>query len=1067
MAEEKVKLNKAQLEAVEAIDGPVLVVAGPGTGKTQLLSLRVANILRKTDTDASNILCLTFTNKAATNMRERLYRLIGPISRNVVVRTFHSLAAEIMASYPDYFWQGAKLSVAPEAVQLEIIQNVLAGLPLDNPLASVFAGQYTALNDVREALKLAKEAGLTPEELATIIQENLKYIKEIEPLMAEWLAPVLNFKKLDTLAEKIAGLPAQKVTNPLIMPLDEVIKDSLTLAISEDQALGKTTFTGKWKSRLIQTLDGQKVMAKERARNEWWLAVADVYEKYREQLHASGYYDYSDMLVEVLAQLEKSTELRAELQERFLYVLIDEFQDTNAAQLRLAHLIADSYAANNRPNLMAVGDDDQSIFAFNGAELNNVLSFKSSYPDTKLIVLTDNYRSSQTVLDTASAVIKLAENRLIIREPELTKNLIAKNSPSKPGRIGHLSYPTRQHQQSAVVSEIKKMWDKGEKDIAVLARGHDSLEQMAALLLNKGLPVSYERQSNVLENEAVKTIYLMAQLAVWIADGDQGSVNAGIARLVRHPMWQVSPKTLWQLAIDNYSRPDWLASLLESNEEKLNMLGSWLAWLGRQANDTPTTIILEYLLGLREGEYMTSPIREYYIAKRPVSSEYLEALSAIEILRGLAKEFAHSPQPTLADFVRFIELNLATRQIIADESWFNASGDSIKLSTIHKAKGLEFDTVFVIDCDEKNWQPRASRRGSPANLRLESYGENPDDYVRLMYVAMSRAKKDLIATSYFTNDRGEEVLATPLLASLPLTKIDKPAIAAAEVLEADLAWPRLAIKDEKSLLAGRMEKFYLSSSSLIDFLNIAEAGPGSFLERHLLRLPHEHSAVGSYGTAIHAALETAQHQLNNNGKIEYKTVLDRFESTLADECLAPADYKRYNNKGQKLLQKLIANKALELTPGAKPEQKLNDIYLETARLGGKLDCVNQPNKNELIITDYKTGKPLSSFDTKDQTKTIKAWRHQTQLNFYCLLARNSSRYGKTATVKAQMLYVEAEPKPKALPLEPSNEDLDRLAKLAETIWGRIINLDFPATIGYSSDINGIKKFEQDLLENKI
>src|ERR1017187_7944583 len=117
------QLNEQQKQAVDAIDGPVLVVAGPGTGKTQLLSVRVANILQKTDTDASGILCLTFTNKAALNMRERLYQLIGSGSRNVVVRTFHSFAAEIMNQYPDYFWDGARLSVAPDAVQLEIIQD--------------------------------------------------------------------------------------------------------------------------------------------------------------------------------------------------------------------------------------------------------------------------------------------------------------------------------------------------------------------------------------------------------------------------------------------------------------------------------------------------------------------------------------------------------------------------------------------------------------------------------------------------------------------------------------------------------------------------------------------------------------------------------------------------------------------------------------------------------------------------------------------------------------------------------------------------------------------------------
>ncbi len=193
------QLNTAQKKAVDIIEGPVLVIAGPGTGKTQLLGVRVANILQKTDTDASSILCLTFTNKAATNMRERLYQLIGPASRNVVVRTFHSFAAEIMNQYPDYFWNGARLSVAPDAVQLEIIQGILARLPLDNPLASTFAGTFTALSDVSQGLKLAKEAGLTPDQLRHIITQNIRYIDKIEAELCEVLTPSLSVKNMPEL----------------------------------------------------------------------------------------------------------------------------------------------------------------------------------------------------------------------------------------------------------------------------------------------------------------------------------------------------------------------------------------------------------------------------------------------------------------------------------------------------------------------------------------------------------------------------------------------------------------------------------------------------------------------------------------------------------------------------------------------------------------------------------------------------------------------------------------------------------------------------------------------------
>src|SRR4051812_29902789 len=201
------RLNNRQREAVDTIDGPVLVVAGPGTGKTELLSLRVANILKQTDADPSNILCLTFTNKAAVNMRERLNRQIGPESRYVVVRTFHSFSAEIMNNYPDHFWRGARLSVAPDAVQQEILQSILASLPHDNPLASTFAGAFTALSDVLNGLRLVKEAGLLPDELREIIESNLAYIDKIELQMVDILAPLLNFKTLASLQAKIDKLP--------------------------------------------------------------------------------------------------------------------------------------------------------------------------------------------------------------------------------------------------------------------------------------------------------------------------------------------------------------------------------------------------------------------------------------------------------------------------------------------------------------------------------------------------------------------------------------------------------------------------------------------------------------------------------------------------------------------------------------------------------------------------------------------------------------------------------------------------------------------------------------------
>jgi DNA helicase II / ATP-dependent DNA helicase PcrA len=1060
------QLNTRQRQAVDAIEGPVLVVAGPGTGKTQLLSLRVANILQKTDSDASNILCLTFTNKAALNMRQRLQQLIGLPARNVNVRTFHSFAAEIMNTYPDNFWEGARLSVAPDAVQLEIIQSILAGLPLDNPLASTFAGAFTALGDVQNALKLSKEAGLTPDELRDIIAKNTAYVDSVEADLVELLSAPLSAKKLPQLQTGIQSLQPQKLAeDSLLLPLDVVIKDSLDTAIAQDTDSGKTKHTGKWKARWIQTVDGKKGMVAERKRNAWWLAVADVYEAYREQLHQRGYYDYSDMLIEVLQQLEAIPDMRADLQERYLYVLIDEFQDTNAAQLRLAHLISDSYAANGKPNLMAVGDDDQSIFAFNGAELNNMLSFRRSYPATQLVILEDNYRSSQAILDTAQTIITQAEDRLVKREPGLTKNLLAQTNPKHNGEIAHISYPTRLHQQSAVARDIKQSWLAGEASIAVLARTHSSLKQLAAILLAQDVPVRYEQQSNVLEHEAVKQLHLLARIVVAIADGNKAAVNVGLGRLLRHPMWELSDRSLWKLAISNYSSPDWLDGLLTHDDERLNAIGQWLIWLARTSYEQSASLTIEHLIGLVESPQLRSPFREFYLSRRPVTSEYLETLSAIEILCGSAREFASGSQTTLADFVRFIELNLSTKRIIADESWFMSDERAVELLTIHKVKGLEYDMVYVIDAIESSWQPRAGSRKSPANLQLQSYGESYDDYVRLLYVAATRAKHSLKVTSYNHDDRGNKLLPTPLIASLPLTEITEPGEDPIVVLEEDLRWPRLETTDERALLKDRLERMYISATGLIDFLNVAEAGPQSFMERHILRLPVARSPKGSYGTAIHAALETAQ-RLINTGKLEFGTVLDRFEAALIAEHLAPIDYEQYYHLGKQLLQTLIVDERLHLQKGALTEQQLEDVELNGARLGGRIDRIDIVD-GQLTISDYKTGKALSSFDTKDQTKLVKAWRHRLQLLFYCLMTQHSGRF-KAANIDAQMLYVEAEKDNQiTLKLQPDAVSLERLERLVTIVWQRIQTLDFPDTSKYSADLAGITAFEDDLLSGSI
>lgn len=1060
------KLNKAQREAVEATEGPVLVIAGPGTGKTQLLSMRVANILRATDADASNILCLTFTNKAAVNMRERLLSLIGPESNKVTVKTFHGFAAELMGGYPDYFWNGARLSTAPDAVQLETVQAILSKLPLSNPLSMRFAGQYTAVDDTLKALRLAKEAGLTPDKLRAIVQANTAYLDIIEPELVEILSQTLSVKKIESLQKAIDSLPEQGIEANVapLLSLSTVIKESLAAAIGEDEGTGKTKNTGKWKSRWIQTQNGQKGMFDERRRNGWWLAFCDVYAKYREELHTRGYYDYSDMLLEVIVQLEQSGDLLANVQERFQYVLIDEFQDSNAAQLRLAHLVADHHSAEGAPNLMAVGDDDQSIFGFNGAELNNMLFFDRNYESTKKVVLEENYRSSQAILDTAEGIIEQAEDRLVSRMPDLSKNLIARNPPSAEGEIKHLSYPTREHQLSSVARLIKERRGNSGDSIAVLARGHESLRMLSAILLNLDVPVRYEQQSNILEHEVVKQVVLLAEALAAIAEGNKNLANEKIAALVRHPMWQLDSQELWKLATENFHDPDWLESLRNSKDTEQKQLGEWLMWLSGQSTYQPLAIILEYVLGLYTGRHMTSPVREYYLKKKEVTNDYLHSLSAVRLLRELVVEFSAGPDPSLGDFIRFIKVNSENGRGVTDESLFVSSRDAVELYTVHKAKGLEFDQVFIIDAIEDNWKPRFAGRKPPANLPLQPPGEQDDDYIRLLYVAATRAKHTLIATSYQFNQASKEIMASPFISQVmpAIQAEDTPDISPIHVLEENLRWPRLVHTEEKASLSNRLSNYRLNATHLLNFLDVAYSGPQAFFERHILRIPEAKTAAQGFGNAMHRALQTAQ-RLINQDSMDIKKVTEGYAKALQNEHLMSDEHEKFLLHGEETLRHLFNKLDYKLAKGGLAEQHIQDIKVDEATVNGVIDRLDKAG-DSVIISDYKTGKPVTNFATRDQTKAVKAWRHSSQLIFYAMLYKNRPSVSSPQDITCQIIYVEAENEKELIRSHrPSSEEIERMQKLVNAVWKKVVSLDFPDISRYPQDINGIKQFEEDLL----
>jgi len=381
-----------------------MVVAGPGTGKTELLSVRVANILRKTDTLPENILCLTFTESGQAAMRERLVGIIGKDAYKVAIHTFHSFGSEIMSQQREYFYRNALFEPADDLKQYEVLRGIFETLEFGHPLASTMNGEYTYLNDARRVIsELKRSSALTSDELLAVIQQSETSLDSIEriviPILSERVAASTGDKLSDALVllhdhtdsvETLYGVP----------PLARIITDSLEAMLADTESIHPTKPISAWKAQWLERNDAKELVFKDRKRLVKLKALSFIYYEYLRQMEARGLFDYDDMIMQVVHAMEVHDDLKFNLQEKYLYIMVDEFQDTNALQYAWLRLLAGDTGA-----LFAVGDDDQSIYAWRGARPENMVDFEREYRVERVVKLEQNYRSTSRILKAANAVI--------------------------------------------------------------------------------------------------------------------------------------------------------------------------------------------------------------------------------------------------------------------------------------------------------------------------------------------------------------------------------------------------------------------------------------------------------------------------------------------------------------------------------------------------------------------------------------------------------------------------------------------------------------------------------------
>ena len=634
-------LNAAQREAVENIQGPLLVLAGAGSGKTRVLTYRIAHILEATDTTPWEVLAITFTNKAAAEMRERLRGLVGQRARGMWVSTFHSMCVRIIRANAEVLGFGQAFTIYDDADSKRLVTSIMADLDIDPKRFPV--------NTLRNRISAAKNELQVPAAFAEAA---------IDPV-------------------------------------------------------GKV--------------------------------AARVYEKLQERLKAANAFDFDDLLLYTYLLLKHHPDILQSYQRRFRYILVDEYQDTNHAQYEICRLLAAAHR-----NIMVVGDDDQSIYSWRGADIRNILEFETDYPEASVVKLEQNYRSTGNILEAANAVI--ANN--MTRKP---KKLFTAGEAGEKIQVYMAS--DERDEGRWIAGQIEKRHDAGEsyQQIAVFYRTNAQSRTLEDMLLRAGVPYRIVGGTRFFERKEVKDVMAYLTLAVNPADdmAAQRVVNVprrGIGKsTVEHvealaaadsiPFMQAAELAIADEALRPASRRSLaefvqivkdaasyegdLRKVVEAIVDKAGLLDA----LRQEATDEAQSQIenIQELLGVVDefAETHDEPDEneggggdEEVFFAAPTADDP-EGAEPARVLRG----------DSLADFIEWVRLR-TDLDAVTDE------GRAVTLMTVHSSKGLEFDDVFVAGMEDSIF-PHMNSMGDAAAIEEER---------RLAYVAITRARKNLCLT---------------------------------------------------------------------------------------------------------------------------------------------------------------------------------------------------------------------------------------------------------------------------------------------------------------------------------
>jgi len=768
----KLKLNSSQLQAVERIDGPVMVLAGPGTGKTEVLAMRIGQILTETDMQASNILCLTFSNAGVDSMNERLSKLFGKTGEEVEVHTYHSFAQKVINENNKNSIE--KYQLITDSQRYMILEKLFSNPQLAGKYFDLKPANKSRLISMAALFGLFKKEGITSSSLRKASHQALN---DMLPFIEKYLK---KNKGLNTEGRKI-----------------------------ENQIL------------------------------EFTQAVAPMYDAYLKIIKDRNKLEYDDLLDKAFQILSDDQNMVLNYREKYQYILIDEFQDTNKKQIDLIDVLIKDV---EQPNLFIVGDDDQCVYKFQGANAENFNWIRDLLPGMSIILLEKNYRSTQSILDSCHHLISCNNNRHEFKTDPLLAALYFENN----FRPALNSYKDDDQEAFGIVSEIKRLIDGdfNNKTIAVLYRKNKEASVLKKWFNYFDIPFSMNQaKGDLLETDFGKRIYSIFQfIRLYKKDNENALVHFN--RLLMELGYTQSMLFCSLYHKQNVDKDlnffDWLISQQE-NEWNKNALDVFnhLVQLSQQSDQELTPGFLENLLELAKLNCFISSNQD--IAWYEFVKEFSETTNSNTPL-------------SLANLLFYHNIY----QLSIEYKLTDKTSSGVILSTIHSSKGLQYDVVFIKGCQNKNWEDSGNSRGGITvprvlNLIIKQDSDEIEDLRRVFYVGMTRAKFRLYMS--FCKD---ESLKYPSIAS----KLIQPFFKMEHIDINEVPFIELPSLDDNlmnintneplmELIRNRVDQFAISTSTTYNWLQCQN----KFFFVNICKIKDEGNEAMSYGSFLHEVLE--------------------------------------------------------------------------------------------------------------------------------------------------------------------------------------------------------------------